>query len=338
VPGRVFDLKGFFAMDDTYSRWTRKNTLAGLLQPGPYDAPSTLSDLFGSVAPVSEVPFAGASIPPTNLLPIAAVPFSSLVPFSRELPRIDLLSTAATPSLVELLSAYTPPARGLPTTGLGNVRAAPVVKRKVYFAFRYKDIMRVNNVRQSGKIGFDEDKNPRDFYDRSIWEKRAIEDPESLKRLMREGVEHSSAVCVLVGSDTWESKWVKYEIARAVIDKKGLLAVGINGLPHVQTRIAQRPGINPLDVMGIYKGSNGNFYLAENRWVPSVNDASKYEWRWFVHEDYKFPVSLPPYLVEKPNSNVSALSEGARLYDYVANDGLNKLGSWIDLAAKQVGR
>lgn len=41
-------------------------------------------------------------------------------------------------------------------------------KRKVYFAFRYKDIMRVNNVRQSGRIGFDEEKNPRDFYDRSI--------------------------------------------------------------------------------------------------------------------------------------------------------------------------
>jgi hypothetical protein len=89
-------------------------------------------------------------------------------------------------------------------------------KRKVYFAFRFKDIMRVNNVRQSGKIGTDETKNARDFYDRSIWEQRSITDPESLKRMMREGVEHSSAVCVLVGTDTWNSRWVKYEIARAV--------------------------------------------------------------------------------------------------------------------------
>jgi hypothetical protein len=45
-----------------------------------------------------------------------------------------------------------------------------IIKRKVYFAFRFKDIMRVNNVRQSGKIGCEEEKNARDFFDRSIWE------------------------------------------------------------------------------------------------------------------------------------------------------------------------
>jgi hypothetical protein len=94
-------------------------------------------------------------------------------------------------------------------------------KRNVYFAFRFKDIMRVNNVRQSGKIGQDEQRNPRDFYDHSMWEKSSSTEPEMLKRLMREGVEHSSVVCVLNCTDTWESRWVKYEIARAVVDKKG---------------------------------------------------------------------------------------------------------------------
>src|ERR1700693_6293565 len=96
---------------------------------------------------------------------------------------LHALSAVSTPSLTALLSAYGPLSPQLPTTGLGKALSAPAVKRKVYFAFRFKDIMRVNNVRQSGKIGFDEDKNPRDFYDRSIWEKRAIDDPESLKRL-----------------------------------------------------------------------------------------------------------------------------------------------------------
>ena len=111
-------------------------------------------------------------------------------------------------------------------------------KRKVYFAFRYSDIMRVNNVRMSGTIGHDEEKNPRDFYDRSIWEKRKINDPESLKRLMREGVEHASVVCVLSGTNTYDSRWVKYEIARAVVDNRGLLNVDINALPHHLTRQA----------------------------------------------------------------------------------------------------
>jgi hypothetical protein len=295
---------------------------------------------FGSLAALLASPLAWPNAlftPPPNRLPTEPVPFATLAALSENASH-NPLSAVTTPSLTKLLNRYGPLTPPLPPAAVVKALSAPAVKRKVYFAFRYKDIMRVNNVRQSGKIGFDEDKKPRDFYDRSIWEKRAIEDPESLKRMMREGVEHSSAVCVLVGSDTWQSKWVKYEIARALIDKKGLLAVGINGLRHVDTRSAHPPGINPLAVMGMYKGTNGSFYLAENRWVPSVANVLQYEWRWFIYEDYKFPVTLPPYLIEKPNSNVSALSEGARLYDYVANDGLNKLGSWIDFAAKQVGR
>jgi MTH538 TIR-like domain (DUF1863) len=212
------------------------------------------------------------------------------------------------------------------------------VKRKVYFAFRFADIMRVNNVRQSGKVGQDEEKNPRDFYDRSIWEQRSINDPDGLKRLMREGVEHSSVVCVLVGSDTWNSRWVKYEIARAVVDNKGLLAVGINNLPHIKTGLADSQGINPLQVLGAYK-SNGRFYLAENRWeLVSQYPQQQYGWRWHRYDDYTDPVSLPGYLTEKAEPNVCALSEGAGYYDYVASGGTLQLGTWLDTAARQVNR
>jgi hypothetical protein len=219
-------------------------------------------------------------------------------------------------------------------SALFGTSALPIqpVKRKVYFAFRFKDIMRVNNVRQSGKIGSDEIKNARGFYDRSMWEQRSISDPESLKRLMREGVTQSSAVCVLVGSDTWDSRWVKYEIARAVIDNKGLLSVGINGLPHVGTQIAEQPGLNPLWCMGVYKDSNKDCFLAERRYVPAQND-----WRWFRYDDYTNRVSWPSYLPVKNDFNVSALSEGVLHYEYVVEAGSKNLGTWINFAASQVG-
>jgi hypothetical protein len=212
------------------------------------------------------------------------------------------------------------------------------VKRKVYFAFRFKDIMRVNNVRQTGKIGSDEIRNARSFYDRSIWEQRSINDPESLKRLMREGVEHSSAVCVLVGSDTWQSRWVKYEIARAVIDKKGLLSVGINCLAHVGTQAADAPGFNPLWFIGVYKDPNKRCYLAERRYVPVSTFPVQHDWRWYRYDDYTDPVAWPPYLPTKSDYNVSALSEGTLHYEYVAEAGSKNLGAWIDFAAKQAGR
>jgi hypothetical protein len=108
---------------------------------------------------------------------------------------------------------FRPPPPAISQTRLGSITPAPAaipeVKRKVYFAFTFSDILRVNNVRQIGKIGPRESRNARTFFDRSIWERRSIRNDEGLKNLMRNGVKHSSAVCVLIGTDTWDSRWVK---------------------------------------------------------------------------------------------------------------------------------
>jgi hypothetical protein len=143
---------------------------------------------------------------------------------------------------------------------------------------------------------------------------------------------------VLIGSDTWQSRWVKYEIARAVIDTKGLLAVHINSLTHVQTRVADAPGWNPLDIIGVYQRDSGKFYLAEKRWVPTTTNPTQYEWRWFNYDDYTDPVNRPRYLTNAGQQYTAPLSEGARVYDYISDNGVQKLGSWIDSAATQAGR
>jgi hypothetical protein len=155
---------------------------------------------------------------------------------------------------------------------------------------------------------------------------------------MREGVEHSSVVCVLFGTDTWESRWVKYEIARAVIDGRGLLAVGINGLAHHQRRTGDAQGINPLLVMGIYQAPDDRYFLYENRWVRLSNFPDRYEWRWYPYEDYTQSVSLPKYLAAPGRYGIRPLYEGAWSYDYVTKDGVRNLGNWLDAAARQVGR
>jgi hypothetical protein len=55
-------------------------------------------------------------------------------------------------------------------------------------------------------------------------------------------------------------------------------------------------------------------------------------------DDYSDPVVCPQYLSVKRQSNVSSLSEGTRVYDYVVDSGARNLGSWVDTAAVQVGR
>ena len=84
---------------------------------------------------------------------------------------------------------------------------------------------------------------------------------------MRRGVQLSSAVCVLIGTNTWRSRWAKYEIARAVIDGRGLLAVHLNSINHHTRKTPDAYGINPLHFMGIYHSSNGRYYLYEKHVV-----------------------------------------------------------------------
>jgi MTH538 TIR-like domain (DUF1863) len=151
----------------------------------------------------------------------------------------------------------------LPRSALAALFAPVETKRKVYFAFRHRDIMRVNNVRNAWCIDHPDSSLNRSFYDRSIWDSSAATTDEGLKDLMRRGVEFSSAVCVLVGTDTWWSRWVRYEIARSVIDERGLLAVHINGLNHVRTQQPSPHGYNPLNCLGIYHSPGGKYFLAQ---------------------------------------------------------------------------
>ena len=73
---------------------------------------------------------------------------------------------------------------------------------------------RVNVVRNAWKIDHPDNTLMRSFQDSSLWESRKLEGDDAVKRLIREGVEYTSAVCVLIGTDTWLRRWVRYEMAR----------------------------------------------------------------------------------------------------------------------------
>ena len=96
--------------------------------------------------------------------------------------------------------------------------------------------MRVNNVRNTWKIKHPDSTTNRSFYDSSLWEARKLTNPDSIKQLIRLGVLGTSAVCVLAGSMTWNRRWIKYEIARAIIDGRGLLTVHLNSINHHRTK------------------------------------------------------------------------------------------------------
>lgn len=205
-------------------------------------------------------------------------------------------------------------------------------KRKVYFSFHFDDIMRVNIVRNAWKIDHPAAPAMRSFYDSSLWESRQLESPDSIKNIVRDGVANTSAVCVLVGSNTWSRRWVRYEVARAVIDGRGLLAVHVNSLRH-HVRLQPDPwGCNPLACLAVGKVQ------------PDPRVAPQYylfEWTdrgWVRYQDHIAPVQLPTYLADPAAGYVMELSKGTVVYDYVNQQGHKYIGAWVDSAAQQVGR
>lgn len=229
-----------------------------------------------------------------------------------------------------------------PTNALGNVLATvpPKTKRRAYFAFHFDDIMRVNNVRNAWKIDHPDSALYRSFEDSSLWERRQIEGDDAVKRLIREGVQYTSAVCVLAGTETWLRRWVRYEIARAVIDGRGLLTVHINGLNHHQTRAPHPRGEDPLAYMAVGKAqqnplSNPKYYLFERTVVWTEGG---YRWQWERYGDYTDPVDRPAWLADPQPGYVMPLSTNAAMHDYASELGHKNIGGWIDAAATQAGR
>jgi hypothetical protein len=162
-----------------------------------------------------------------------------------------------------------------------------------------------------------------------------------VKRLIRDGVCYPSAVCVLAGSDTWERRWVRYEIARAIIDGRGLLTVHLNSIRHPVTKTPHTRGPNPLGFMAIGKVQANawdpvRYFLFEKRHV--WDGIRGWHLGWDRYDDYKSEVNLPAWVTDPKPGFVTPLSDRAAEYDYIANDGHRNIGSWIDLAAQRAGR
>ena len=102
--------------------------------------------------------------------------------------------------------------------------------RRVYFAFHYqRDIWRVNVVRKSWVTQYREAAG---FYDASLWEEAKKEGEEAIKRIINEGLKNTSVTAVLIGKETSNRKWVRYEIKKSHEDGKGLLGVYIHGIEN----------------------------------------------------------------------------------------------------------
>ncbi len=198
--------------------------------------------------------------------------------------------------------------------------------RRTFFSFHYQpDIWRAMNVRNSWVVQKDQQKDI-GFFDGSVFEASKRESDNALKRFLREGLDNTSVTCVLAGTNTWERRWVRYEIARSVIKGNGILTVYIDGLKNRDGNVSVK-GANPLDYMGVYRKADG-IYLAEFK-----------DSKWIAYNDYTIAIPERDLWFPPPTSNtVMQLSKYCRSYDFIVDDGRKNIGKWIETAAESAGR
>lgn len=113
--------------------------------------------------------------------------------------------------------------------------------RKVFYSFHYEnDVFRVQQVRNMGIFEENQPATPND------WEEIKKEGDSSIQKWIDENLEGKSCLIVLIGADTANRKWVKYEIKKAWEAGKGVLGIYIHNLKDPKTGTCNQ-GDNPFE-------------------------------------------------------------------------------------------
>ena len=189
--------------------------------------------------------------------------------------------------------------------------------RRVFFSFHYQDVIdfRANVVR---KHWVPQDRAAAGFFDASIWETAKRTSPLAVKRLINKEIQNTTVTVVLIGSDTYSRRWVRYEIIKSMAKGNKILGVHINGIrgKNGRTKVL---GPNPFDYLGYkYSDDGKRLYPSEyknGRWVQYGD-----------HDPYPLETTVP----QVKRGKFYKLSLDRPVYNWITNDGYNNFAKWVE--------
>ncbi|MCD5326782.1 TIR domain-containing protein [Chromobacterium piscinae] len=186
--------------------------------------------------------------------------------------------------------------------------------RRCFFSFHYQDVIdfRANVVRNHNVTKADNG----GFFDASIWEGAKKQGDLALKRLINGGLDRTSVTVVLIGSQTYARRWVRYEIMKSIERGNALLGIHINNIRDRHKNV-KALGPNPFDYLGLQISADGC------TGTPTVWNGIK----WVYYDDLG-KISIRQQAVDKRDRNLQ-LSTWFSTYDWVEDDGFNNFGKWV---------
>src|SRR5688572_20527154 len=100
--------------------------------------------------------------------------------------------------------------------------------RRVFFSFHYdNDVWRANQVRNSNVVSGPDTAG---FFDHSEYNEAKKTGAEGISRMIQRHLNNTTVTVILIGSQTAQRPWVKYEIEQSIARKNGLLGIYIHHL------------------------------------------------------------------------------------------------------------
>lgn len=139
-----------------------------------------------------------------------------------------------------------------------------MAREPVFYSFHYNnDVFRVQQIRNIGVVDGNEPVSPND------WEQVKRKGDAAVEKWIDDSLKYKRCVIVLIGSETANRKWVKYEIKRAWELKKGLFGIYIHNLKDPRTGTCSM-GPNPFNSWNVNGQSMANLIACHD---PSAWDA-----------------------------------------------------------------
>jgi hypothetical protein len=123
--------------------------------------------------------------------------------------------------------------------------------------------MRVQQVRQMGVLEGNAPVSP------NVWEEVKRKGDAAIEKWIDDNMKGKSCVVVLIGSQTAQRPWVKYEIKKAWEDRKGLVGIHIHNLKCPNTGKCSK-GVDPFELFTFKR--NGTV-VTPKTYDPNAYDA-----------------------------------------------------------------
>lgn len=189
--------------------------------------------------------------------------------------------------------------------------------KRVFFSFHYQDVIdfRANTVRNHWLLK--KDRESAGFFDASVWEKAKKESPLALKRLINGAIKNTTNTCVLIGSETFERRWVRYEIIASMAAGNHIIGVHINKIRGKDQK-QKAQGQNPFNYLGYRFSDDGK------KLIPLEYKNGK----WINYKDYE-AYNLKKQVSKEKWGKAFNLSKNYKTYCWSKDDGYNSFSKWL---------